>query len=246
MHILHTILFFCLLAILTPTTSIAQEIDLKGRTWILRPFEGDPVEVKTVGLDQLTDGTDIVFYVISDGSEKYIPVKKLGNYADLVQMMDTGRFIQDNPTSMARMGKHEELTDETKRIQKEIDRKKIALEEKLQGMQADYDNRVRAGSGNSSIRASCKQKWGSDTRMVKHCVNKQTTAKRKVTAHSGAIKSRCKSKWGTDYSMISHCIDKQTTAKRNIQTVYKNSGNRKRCESKWGADYNMVEHCIEN
>lgn len=73
------------------------------------------------------------------------------------------------------------------------------------------------GISYGNIMSKCKDKWGTDYRMVKYCVGKQTEAKRNVSSlPDNGIMSRCKNKWGTDYRMVKYCVDKQTEAKKSL------------------------------
>ena len=70
---------------------------------------------------------------------------------------------------------------------------------------------------NGNIMDKCKIKWGTDYRMVKHCVSKQTEAKQRLhSLPNNEIMSACKVKWGTDYRMVKYCVEKQSEAKRSL------------------------------
>ncbi|MCK5536071.1 MAG: hypothetical protein KAI79_04545 [Bacteroidales bacterium] len=72
-------------------------------------------------------------------------------------------------------------------------------------------------SYSSNIMSNCEGKWGTDYRMVKYCVDKQTKAFREIdNVPNGIIKQQCEEKWGVDYRMVKYCVDKQTEAKRSL------------------------------
>lgn len=60
-----------------------------------------------------------------------------------------------------------------------------------------------------TIESNCERKWGTNYRMVRYCIEKQTSAKSAVSySPSNVIKSNCERKWGTDYRMVKYCIEK--------------------------------------
>ena len=74
-------------------------------------------------------------------------------------------------------------------------------------------------NNDQSIRSRCQEKWGSDYRMVQHCIDKHTAAKNHLTGRNTdrTILKQCQEKWGSDYRMVEYCVDKQTAAKRHLK-----------------------------
>jgi hypothetical protein len=99
----------------------------------------------------------------------------------------------------------------------------------------------------ATIKNECNKKWGTDYRMVKYCIEKQTDAKSAINSLPGlpSTKNVCREKWGTDYRMVKYCIEKQTAAKSVINSLHGLPSTKNACREKWGADYRMVKYCIE-
>ena len=63
----------------------------------------------------------------------------------------------------------------------------------------------------------CQEKWGTNYKMIKYCVDKQNKAKRDISyLADDDIMRRCTDKWGTNYNMIRYCVDKQAKAKASL------------------------------
>jgi H2-forming N5,N10-methylenetetrahydromethanopterin dehydrogenase-like enzyme len=75
--------------------AMASTVNLEGVTWIMRPIDGDPVNVSKIETDKLEDGTDVLIYTTPDGKESYVELLKVKNIEDVVQMLTTGNFVQD-------------------------------------------------------------------------------------------------------------------------------------------------------
>lgn len=80
------------------------------------------------------------------------------------------------------------------------------------------------------IKAHCKDKWGSDYRMQKYCIDRQSESarwigsfleKHKESSEERNIANRCFSKWKEgdrfDFRMVKYCTDRQIEAYRQIQ-----------------------------
>jgi len=120
------------------------------------------------------------------------------------------------------------------------------IERDRQKSRDDINRRIQELEGKGSgIMSKCKAKWGTDYRMVKYCVKKQTEARRNISSlPDNNIIRKCKAKWGTDYRMVKYCTNKQTTAKRDISSLPGNNIMRK-CKAKWGTDHRMVKYCYD-
>ena len=75
--------------------AMASTVDLKDVTWIMRPINGNPINVSKIETDKLEDGTDVLIYTTPDGKESYVESLKVKNIEDVVQMLTTGNFVQD-------------------------------------------------------------------------------------------------------------------------------------------------------
>lgn len=106
-------------------------------------------------------------------------------------------------------------------------------------------------STKNTISDRCSNKWGTDYRMVKYCVDKQQTALRNLNRRGNSLHSEigrhCTNKWSSNYSMVKYCIDKQQTALRTINLKINSipSEITRHCTDKWNSDYRMVKYCID-
>jgi hypothetical protein len=73
------------------------------------------------------------------------------------------------------------------------------------------------------VGANCREKWGTDYRMVKYCSEQQADAKGKLMSRSATtsgvpistfdeIRSTCREKWPADYRMQDYCETQQLSA----------------------------------
>ena len=109
-------------------------------------------------------------------------------------------------------------------------------------------SRYTDSSFSSIIMSQCKDKWDTNYRMVKYCVNNQKTAKRNLSRQniSPTIKRQCEAKWGTNYRMVKYCVDNQTTAKGDLTRQNIDPTIKRHCKDKWGTNYRMVKYCVDN
>lgn len=116
-----------------------------------------------------------------------------------------------------------------------------------------FSSRSRGGTTSTyltsdrKIRSACNDKWGTNYRMVKFCIEQQSTAKSSINGikSTPTIKGQCRDKWGTNYRMVKFCIDQQTEAKKGLKHSRASLATQRRCEKKWGTNYRMVKFCID-
>jgi len=118
-----------------------------------------------------------------------------------------------------RLARQKRLRDESLYREEKHEREKAASQLKRRTL---AKNKISAKyQVGSSISARCTNKWGTDYRMVKYCVNKQQSALSKLQQGNvntpPEISGRCAKKWGADYRMVKYCVDKQQSALNDLK-----------------------------
>lgn len=87
----------------------------------------------------------------------------------------------------------------------------------LGGLSGYRESKIRYN--NNNIKRDCQDQWGKDYRMVRYCINKQTTAKNSLKGHriDREILQFCEDKWGEDWSMVKYCYGNQKVAKSRLE-----------------------------